>query len=89
MCTYSMIAKEWFPNGPNDPHPYDYTPSPVYPNMIPWNTVTPDLAKELLEILNKVEALDKKLKKVECKLEGEEKAVLVAKLEEIAKDARK
>lgn len=60
-------------------------PKEIYPNMIPWGTVTPDLAKQILKILELLDSLDKRLGNLECKAEEAEKKAIVAKLEGIAK----
>lgn len=56
----------------------------MHPNMIPWGTVTPDLATQLLEIISKLEALDKRMGNIECKLQEDEKKAIIDKLEGIA-----
>jgi len=56
-----------------------------HPNMIPWDQVTPDLAQQLLKIISMLEALDKRMGNMECKLEEAEKKAILDKLENIAK----
>jgi hypothetical protein len=100
MCTYSMIAKDWMnphspnhiplPNSPWYPTPPTFppfAPLPVYPS-IPAPVVTPDLAKQMLDILKKVDELDKKLGRLDCLLDADAKKAYVKALRTIAKQKK-
>lgn len=93
MCSYSMIANDWMnPNSPN------YTPVPGWPQkqqnpfdgILPVTitttppVVTPDIAKQMLEILQRLDALDKKLGRLDCILNEVEKTNYVNALRKIA-----
>lgn len=62
-------------------------PLPPSPNSIPWNTVQSDpaLAAKMLEVLERLEAIDKKLGLLECKCTDKQKKKLRATLKKIAK----
>lgn len=85
MCTYSMIMGDmWHPTWPAAPTPQPLNPSP---NAIPWPTIVADprLAQQMLEVLARLEAIDKRLNNIDCKVEKASKKKIVAKLKRIAK----
>jgi len=73
MCAVSMISHQWttpqFPSGPN-------------PNYVPWTQQfpTPDIAAQMLDVLQRLEKIDKALGALDCKLEAREKTALKRKL---------
>lgn len=92
MCTYSMVAKDWI-DGPNKIDIPGYpTPNPPvdWPNFLPTyplpspSPVTPEIAKQMLDILAKVDDLDKKLGRIDCKLNEIEKKAYVEALRKVA-----
>jgi len=78
MCTVSMVVDQWFPQQPTQP----------WPNQVPWPVVQkdPELARQMLEVLERLEALDKRFGLLEqCKVAEPEKRRIKAKLRRIAK----
>lgn len=69
MCAVSNVVGPWT--------------SPMDPNYIPWkkNSPDPSTAFEMLEIIRRLEALDKKLGAIECKLEEAAKEKFKRKLQ--------
>ena len=98
MCVTSAIMQQWWPAIPQlaDPNPYklpnfmpDTNPAP---NAIPWQQITkdPTLAAQMLEVIQRLEAIDKRLGLLEqCKIAAPEKKKIKAKLRRIAKKASK
>lgn len=101
MCVVSMVMQQWWPPGqhpdlvpltPTAPLPQfipDTNPPP--PNAIPWPLIQQDpaLAAQMLEVLKRLEAIDKRLGLVEqCKVAAPEKKKIKAKLRRIAKKAK-
>lgn len=84
MCVASMVIGDWqHPTWPIQPT------GPIFPgpNTIPWPQIEqqPDLAKQMLEILAKLEAIDARLGKLEqCKVTEAAKELLKKELEGIA-----
>ena len=73
MCTVSMVIDQW--------------QQPASPNYIPWPTVQhdPALALQMLEVIKRLEALDKRLGLLEqCKIATKDKAKLKRKLKRIS-----
>lgn len=99
MCTVSTVIDGWrdptwpplYP-GPHVPAvPFPSQPSPG-PNAVPWPVIQkdPELAQQMLDILAKLEAIDKRLGQLEqCKVTAKEKTILKTKLRAIAKKAKK
>jgi hypothetical protein len=88
MCTYSLVMGEWWhPTWPASPSP---APALSSPNAIPWLTIVsdPNLAQQMLDILAKLDALDKRLDKLDCKVEKVSKKKIETKLKRIAKGKR-
>ncbi len=54
MCTYSMVAHEWN--------------TPGQPNFVPFTTEypSPDLAQQMLKVLERLDEIDKKLGFLDC-----------------------
>jgi hypothetical protein len=89
MCVYSnMMGEWWHPTWPVTPAPQPFIPSP---NAIPWPTIVadPTLAAQMLEILKRLEAMDKRLNNIDCKVEKVAKRKIETKLKRIAKEKRK
>ena len=97
MCTTSTVIDGWrdrtwpyMPQKHTEPV-QPFIPAPVGPNAIPWPTIhsDPRLAQQMLEILAKLEVIDKRLGQLEqCKVTAKEKKALKAKLRRIAKRAQ-
>lgn len=96
MCVVSMVMQQWWPKPePFEPmkpvQPIPAIPQwPPQPNAIPWPTIEKDpaLAAQMLEVLKKLEAIDRRLGLLEqCKVEAGEKKRIKAKLKRIAKKA--
>lgn len=89
MCTYSMVVSDWHhPTWPIHPGDVPATPSP---NSIPWPTVQhdPALAQQMLEVLRRLEDIDKRLQKIECICTDDEKRRLREELQKIADQAKR
>jgi hypothetical protein len=89
MCVYSNMMGEWWDKTwPASPTPQPLTPSP---NAIPWPTIVadPKLAQQMLDILTRLEAIDKRLNNIDCKVEKASKRKIVSKLKRIAKKKRR
>jgi hypothetical protein len=90
MCVTSTVIDGWRdPTWPLiTPHnPLPWNPSP---NAIPWPLIQqdPSLALQMLEVIKRLEALDKRLDKMEqCAVTAREKKNLKARLRRIAKRA--
>ena len=96
MCVVSMVMQQWWPApAPAIPDPYQlpkFIPdtNPL-PGAIPWPQIekAPRLAAQMLEVLQKLEAIDKRLGLLEqCKVAAPEKKKIKAKLRRIAKKAK-
>jgi len=95
MCVTSTVIDGWRdPTWPYEPYkhtePVQPFPAPRGPNAIPWPLIVsdPTLAKQMLDILAKLEAIDKRLGMLEqCKVTAREKKNLKARLRRIAKRA--
>ena len=76
MCTYSMVVDGWRDR--------------QGPNFIPWTPNYPDpgTAQQMLEILRRLDEIDKKLGAKDCKLNESEKIAFEQKLQERAGPAR-
>jgi len=59
MCAVSMVIGDWT--------------NPRGPNWIPQEKIDPSTAIQMLEIIKRLDALDKKLGFVDCKIEELEK----------------
>lgn len=104
MCVTSTVIDGWRdPTWPINPMPTPYIPAPYIPaphidppakgpNAIPWPKIEsdPKLAQQMLDILAKLEAIDKRLGMLEqCKISAAAKKSLKAKLRHIAKKGEK
>ena len=97
MCVTSTVIDGWSgPGWPTWPHPHTVPLIPTAPlpeptpgpNYIPWPTVQADpaLAVQMLELLKKLEAIDRRLGMLEqCKVTRREKKILKDRLRRIAK----
>jgi hypothetical protein len=96
MCTTSAVIDGWRdPSWPYTPTvrafpkiPPHTQPSVPGPNAIPWPLIQQDpaLAQQMLDLLAKLEAIDKRLGQLEqCKVSVKEKKALKARLRRIAK----
>lgn len=93
MCVVSMVMDQWWPpNQPAIPTIPNILPAPpVTPNVIPWPMIQkdPELAKQMLEVLTRLEAIDRKLGLLEqCSVTRAEKKRTKDKLRRIAKKAK-
>jgi hypothetical protein len=79
-----IMGDMWHPTWPAAPKPQPLNPSP---NAIPWPRIVADprLAQQMLEVLARLEAIDKRLNNIDCKVEKASKKKIVAKLKRIAK----
>lgn len=90
MCVTSAVMQQWWPMAPA-PNLPDYgklTIQPNLPNAIPWPRIEadPNLAKQMLEVIERLEAIDKRLGLMEkCAVAEPEKKKVKAKLRRIAK----
>ena len=92
MCVTSTVIDSWRdptwpPITPHNPFPLN-PPLVPSPNAIPWPLIQQDpaLAQQMLDVLQKLEALDKRLDKMEqCAVTAREKKNLKARLRRIAK----
>lgn len=86
MCVTSMVIGDW--QHPSWPDYGKAIPAlPISPNSIPWPTIQadPKLAQQMLEVLKKLEAIDKRLDMLEqCKVTEPGKEQLRERLREIA-----
>lgn len=94
MCVVSMVMDQWWPKpDKQDFGRIDLPPLiPGKPNQIPWPTIQkdPDLAAQMLEVLKRLEAIDKKLGLLEqCSVAEPEKRKVKEKLRRIAKKAKR
>lgn len=97
MCAVSTVIDGW--RDPSWPYwrrdhvmptipPWEPLPKTPGPNAIPWQQIQkdPELAKQMLEVLKKLEAIDRRLGQLEnCKVSAPEKKALKARLRRIAK----
>lgn len=103
MCVTSFVMQQWWPPNPHpDVVPITPTvpnifplpqvdPAPAAPNAIPWPMIQkdPDLAAQMLEVLQRLESIDKKLGLLQqCKVAEPEKRKVKARLRRIAKKAK-
>lgn len=96
MCTTSTVIDGWrdptwpMPFVPHNPNPFGIPLTQPGVNAIPWPLIQSDpaLASRMLEILGKLEAIDKRLGQLEkCSVSAREKKNLKARLRRIAKRA--
>jgi hypothetical protein len=93
MCVTSTVIDGWrdptWPQiTPHNPGPFTL---PASPNAIPWPMIQqdPSLAVQMLEVLKRLEALDRRLDKMEqCAVTAREKKNLKARLRRIASKAK-
>ena len=92
MCMYSLMVQAWMhPSWPKElrPSTQPFLPSP---NSMPWPKIEsdPKLAEMLLEALKRLEAIDKRLGKLEqCKVAEPKKKLLRKHLKKIADKAHR
>ncbi len=91
MCSTSTVIDGWRDRTwpyPDYGHTYPIQPLPMPgPNAIPWPLIQQDpaLAPQMLEVLKKLEAIDKRLGQLEnCKVTVKDKKNLKARLRRIA-----
>lgn len=93
MCVVSMVMEQWWPKPePYEPQRHPLLPQNPPPNSVPWPLIQqdPKLAQQMLEVLKRLEAIDKRLGLVEqCKVAAPEKRKVKAKLRRIAKKAKR
>lgn len=86
MCVTSAVIGDWtHPTWPDYGKAIPATP--MTPNAIPWPVIQndPTLAKQLLEVLKRLEAIDKRLDLLEqCKVTEPGKEQLRERLRQIA-----
>lgn len=87
MCVASMVIGDWqHPSWPDYGKAIPAVPTPS-PNAIPWPVIQadPNLAAQMLEVLKKLEAIDKRLDLLEqCKVSEPGKEQLRERLRQIA-----
>ena len=93
MCVVSMVIRDWqHPSWPDyDKLIPDIKPFNPGPNAIPWDRINndPKLAQQMLEVLKKLEAIDKRLDALEqCKVAEPEKKAIKRRLKKIAASKR-
>lgn len=103
MCVTSTVIDGWrdpytwppiYPHNPaptTPTDPFKLLPDVPSPNAIPWPLIQadPSLAQQMLDVLKRLEALDKRLDKMEqCKVTAKQKKNLKARLRRIAKKAK-
>lgn len=73
MCAVSMITQQWT--------------QPGQLNYVPWTQQFPDpkLAQQMLDVIERLEKIDKALNAIDCKLEVKEKTAFKRKLKQRAK----
>jgi hypothetical protein len=76
MCSVSMVIRDW--QNPQSPNSFTFT------STIP----APDVAKLMLDVIVKLEAIDKRLGAIDCKVEALEKRKFIRKLQRRAKKAK-
>jgi hypothetical protein len=92
MCVTSTVIDGW--RDPTWPPIYPHNPTPfptTSPNAIPWPLIQqdPTLAAQMLDVLKRLEALDKRLDKMEqCAVTKRDKKNLKARLRRIARKAK-
>lgn len=76
MCAVSNVMDSWT--------------NPTSPNQVPWSPLmpTPATAQQMLEVIAKLEAIDKSLNAINCKLEASAKKKFKAKLKRRANRKR-
>jgi hypothetical protein len=93
MCVTSAVMQQWWPPSMPAPTGPDYGRIDLPPpNAIPWPQIEkdPNLAAQMLEVLKRLEAIDKRLGLIEqCKVAEPEKKKVKARLRRIAKKAGK
>lgn len=72
MCTVSMVIGDW-----TDRH------SPNFLDMY-RHPPTPDLALKMLEVIQRLDEIDKRLGLLDCKVKEPEKEIFIRKLRELA-----
>lgn len=97
MCVVSLVMTGWTdPNSPNymplSPpkeylKPWMLTPAPPPPTQSD-KTVTPDIAKQMLEVIERLDKLDKTMGFKDCAVEKEHKQVFLSKLQKLIDDER-
>lgn len=83
MCVTSAVIRDWTtPYEPQKPGQFQPDVPVPLPNYVPWTQSwpTPDVAKQMLEIIERLEKLDKAVGALNCKLEAKEKAAYKRKL---------
>lgn len=87
MCAVSMVIGDWqHPSWPDYGKMIE-TPALPGPNAIPWDRINrdPKLAEQMLEVLKKLEAIDKRLDALEkCKVSEPVKKSIKRRLRTIA-----
>lgn len=74
MCATCAIIDQWT--------------NPFTPAFVPWPTVSPNLAQEMLTVIQKLEDIDRRLGQLECKVEASVKAKFKRKLKARALDRK-
>ena len=70
MCTTSAVINDWF--------------NPRQPNFVPWPQIDQGVAMQMLEVIRRLEAIDKRLDAIECRAEAKQKKAIKRKLKRIA-----
>jgi hypothetical protein len=79
MCVYSMVLNDWMrKDSPN--HIPGFEPYKPLPPVI-----DPQLAKQMLDVLKRLDEIDKKLGALDCKVNEKDKEKITTKLRRRAK----
>ena len=91
MCVVSNIMLPWGqpvnPNAPPYTPPYQ-PPDPWHPKqwpIPPIETIDPKIAKQLLDVIARLEKIDKALGLLDCKVDALEKKAIVKRLKKQAR----
>jgi len=94
MCVVSNITQPWG-NLPTYPYPEKpwpkEPPEPWHPKqwpLPPIETIDPKIAKQLLDVISRLEKIDKALGLLDCKVEKLEKQKIVRRLKKQSKRKR-
>lgn len=70
MCAVSMVVEQWT--------------NPLQPNHVPFHQIDPTTAMQMLEVIRRLEEIDKRLNAIDCKLEKKSKDSFKKKLRQRA-----
>lgn len=70
MCATSAVINDWF--------------NPKQPNFVAWPSIDHTTAIQMLEVIKRLEQIDKRLNALECRAEAKQKAMIKHRLKRIA-----